>query len=273
MREIDLKYNSDLSSEGDTDIRLGSLQVRLAQSEEEIIAAQKLRYSVFYDEMAAKPDAVMAEKKLDFDEYDDVADHLLVLDHRLGEGAKAVIGTYRMMRRKQAAKVGQFYTSSEYDINPLIGQEGDILELGRSCVHANYRTRPTLQLMWRGIANYLLQHDITLMFGCGSLHGTDPHQLAEELSYLYHYHLAPPALRPRALDGLYTDMRLIPSSDINKRRVLSKLPPLIKGYLRVGAFIGDGAFIDHQFNTTDVCIVVKTDLITEKYAKHYLAKD
>jgi putative hemolysin len=249
--------------------RTGSLEVRLAESAAEVEAAQALRYRVFYEEMSAKPTAEMASSRRDFDAFDEVADHLLVIDATEGAGAKGVVGTYRLIRREAASRIGSFYSAGEYDIAPIVAYPGQVLELGRSCVSAAYRTGQTMQLLWRGIAAYVFQHDIEIMFGCASLPGVDPAELALPLSYLYHYHLAPPALRPRALDERHTPMRLLPVDAVDQRAALSALPPLIKGYLRLGGFVGDGAVIDYQFHTTDVCVVVKTDLVTEKYYRHY----
>ena len=247
----------------------GSLEVRLAQSDAEIDAAQALRYRVFYEEMAARPTPEMAAHKRDFDEFDRICDHLLVLDHKLGHGPESVVGTYRLIRRPAAKLMGRFYSDAEYDISVLTSNPKEILELGRSCVDQAHRTRNTMQLLWRGIAAYVFHYDIAIMFGCASMPGTDIKALAAPLSYLYHHHLAPPELRPRALPDRYVDMAILPPSQIDTRAALNELPPLIKGYLRLGGFVGDGAVIDTQFNTTDVCIVVKTDLVTEKYYRHY----
>ncbi len=247
--------------------RLGSLEVRLATSAADIEAAQALRYRVFYDEMAAKPTAEMARLQRDFDDFDPLCDHLLVIDH--DDGVGRVVGTYRLIRRHVAEQVGRFYSASEYDIAELIDYPGKILELGRSCVDEGYRKAPTMQLLWRGIAAYIKLHKIEIMFGCASLPGTDPQKLKLMLSYLYYFHLAPPALRTKALPGRYIDMRLLDQHAIDIKEALSELPPLVKGYLRVGAFVGDGAVVDEQFNTTDVCIIVKSDLMVKKYAKHY----
>jgi putative hemolysin len=251
------------------DIRSGTLGVRLAEGPSEVAASQALRYRVFYEEMGAEPTPEMARARRDFDRFDDVADHLLVIDHARGTGPQAVIGTYRLIRRSAAARVGRFYSAEEYDISAIVAYPGEILELGRSCVDAAARNRPTMQLLWRGIATYVFFHQIDLMFGCASLPGTEPGALAAPLSYLYYHHLAPPALRPRALAARYVDMRRLPAGEIDHAKALAVLPPLIKGYLRLGGFVGDGAVIDHQFNTTDVSIVVKTDLITDKYYRHY----
>jgi putative hemolysin len=251
------------------EIRAGTLGVRLAADPAEIDAAQALRFRVFCDEMGATLDPAMVAAKRDRDEFDAVADHLLIVDHALGSGRDAVIGTYRLIQQAAANKVGRFYSADEYDIAPILAFPGRILELGRSCIHADYRGRAAMQLLWRGIAAYVFQHRIDIMFGCASLPGTDPDALATELSYLYHHHLAPPALRPRAVAGRYVDMCRAAPAPIDPRRVLVQLPPLIKGYLRLGGFVGDGAVIDRSFNTTDVAVVVKTDLVTDKYYRHY----
>jgi putative hemolysin len=251
------------------ELRAGALGLRIATTRAEIDAVQALRYRVFYDEMGAAPTPDVARSKRDYDVFDTVADHLVVVDHALGSGAEGVVGTYRMLQREGADAVGQFYSADEYDISSLLRFPGRLLELGRSCVDANYRGRAVMQLLWRGIAAYVFQHEIDLMFGCASLAGTDPDQIAAELTYLFHNHLAPPALRPTALPGRYVDMRRQQPGLVDPRRVQTMLPPLIKGYLRMGAMIGDGAVIDHQFNTTDVAIVVKTDLVTDRYIDHY----
>lgn len=250
-------------------LRAGSLEVRLAETPREVAAAQSLRYRIFYEEMAARPSPEMARERRDFDPFDDVADHLLVIDHACGSGADGVVGTYRLIRREAAARAGRFYTADEYDISNLLALDAELLELGRSCVSADYRSGQTMQLLWRGIAAYVFQHDIALMFGCASIPGVDPKDLAVPLSYLYHYHLAPPALRVRALDERHAEMALMEATAIDRKAAYATLPPLIKGYLRLGGFVGDGAVVDHQFHTTDVCVVVKTDLVTEKYYRHY----
>jgi putative hemolysin len=251
------------------ELRAGHLGVRLAEDAGEIDAVQSLRYQVFYTEMGARPDAAAERDQRDRDAYDQVADHLLVIDHERGDGAAAVVGTYRLIRREAAARLGRFYSADEYDISPIEAFPGQVLELGRSCVDAGHRNRSVMQLLWRGIAAYVFLHNIDLMFGCASLPGTDPALVAAELTYLYYYHLAPAAIRPRALPQRYIEMRQLDRDQIDPRRALARLPPLIKGYLRLGGFVGDGAVIDPQFNTTDVAVVVKTDLITEKYSRHY----
>ncbi len=246
--------------------------VRLACSRQEIEAAQHLRYKVFYEEYGAIPTPEMRAARRDFDEYDDVADHLIVVDQAIHDPGQRIVGTYRMLQQGAANRLGHFYTSSEYDISPLVRSGASLLELGRSCVLAEYRTRPVLQLLWQGITNYMLDHNTGLMFGCASLHGTDIAAMAMPLSYLYHYHLAPAGICPRALGPRYIDMNVVPKDQIDVKTAFAALPPLIKGYLRLGASIGDGAVIDEQFNTTDVCIVLPISQVTARYRKHYSRK-
>lgn len=251
------------------EIRAGNLGVRLANGADELDAALALRYRIFYREMGARADAETAASERDRDAYDAVADHLLVVDHALGDGLRSIVGTYRLIRREAAAQLGGFYSADEYDISRIEAFPGQILELGRSCVAAEYRGRAAMQLLWRGIAAYVAQHNIGLMFGCASLPGTDVDALSVDLTYLYYHHLAPAALRPRALPHRYIEMRRLDRDAFNPRLALVGLPPLIKGYLRLGGFVGDGAVIDPQFNTTDVAVIVKTDLVTAKYSRHY----
>jgi L-ornithine Nalpha-acyltransferase len=257
------------------DISSGPFQVRLAESEADIDAAQALRYRVFYEALGARAADEAARRRRDFDRFDERCDHLLVLDHSRGAGPETIVGTYRLIRRETAARLGGFYSSGEFDIGRLVAYPGEILELGRSCVDSAYRQRPTMQLLWSGIASYVFYYDIAVMFGCASLPGTDPDALAVPLSYLHHCRSAPPALRARAVAHRYVEMNRLPITAIDPACALAGLPPLIKGYLRLGGFVGDGAVIDADFNTVDVCVVVKTDLVTEKYSRHYVrqAKD
>jgi putative hemolysin len=251
------------------ELRAGNLGVRIAVEADEVAAVQALRFRVFYQELGALagPEAVVSA--MDRDAFDDVADHLIVVDHALGDGPEGVVGTYRLIRQEAAARIGRFYSADEYDLTQILRVPGRVLELGRSCVDAGYRSRAVMQLLWRGIAAYVFWHRVDLMFGCASLSGTDPDALAPELTYLYVRHLAPPDLRIRALPGRYVEMLRVDPAALDLRRGLARLPPLIKGYLRLGGFVGDGAVIDRQFNTTDVAIVVKTDLVTARYYRHY----
>lgn len=253
----------------------GALEVRLAETEAEVEQAQRLRYRVFYEEMSAIPSPAMRETARDFDHFDAVCDHLLVIDRSIHDedGRPAVVGTYRLMRDADAARAGGFYSSSEYDIAPMVAglpKGTRFLELGRSCILKSYRTRPaTMQLLWRGVMTYVARFSIDLMFGCASLHGTDPDQLAVPLSYLHHFHSIPPAYRVRAKKEHYVEMNRLPKEAIDVKEALRSLPPLIKGYVRAGAGIGEGAVIDRQFGTTDVFIYFPLSGIDARYKSRF----
>jgi putative hemolysin len=258
-----------LEAEG---VSMGPLAVRLARKDGEIEAAERLRYDIFYREYGAKPVGEIEKTQRDHDEFDDVADHLIVIDRRIDNIPERIVGTYRLIRSDMAKQIGRFYTSSEFDITKLIQSGLNLGELGRSCVAAEYRTRSVLQLLWQGIAEYVTHHNIGILFGCASFHGTNVDEHAEMLSYLYHYHRAEDALCPKAIGENAVDMNIIPKDQLDAKNALMKLPPLIKGYLRLGGHVGDGAFIDHQFNTIDICVVVKTGLVAKRYSKHYQRK-
>jgi putative hemolysin len=249
-------------------VRSGALLVRLAEDEEEIRAAQALRYRVFYEEQRAVAAPEVAAAGRDFDRFDDKADHLLALDTSRPNARDAVVGTYRLIRR-EAARGGGFYSNGEFDLSRLEAWPGEVLELGRSCVDPAYRSGRVINLLWRGIAAYLGECGAELLFGCGSLPGTDPGALRLPLAYLHHYHLAPRHIRPRALPDRFVAMDGLPKHSVDPARALAGIPPLIKGYLRLGGFVGDGAVIDAEFDSTDIFIIVKTELVTEKYMRHY----
>lgn len=253
------------------DVKQQDIIARLAETPEEIEAAQRLRYSVFYEEQNAKPTPEMAASKRDFDHFDDIADHLIVLDRNCPD--QKIIGTYRLLRAHVAQNNGGFYSSSEFDLKNLVAHSSATLELGRSCVLPEYRTRHILKLLWQGIAGYIFDHNIEIMFGCASLPGTDIDALKEQLSYLYHHHSTEDDYAPRAVDGRFVDMNLVPKEDIDAKAVFRSLPPLFKGYLRVGATIGEGAVIDQQFGTTDVCIIVETHMLAKRYMDHYQRRE
>ena len=252
----------------------GTLEVRLAETEDEVEAAQRLRYRVFYEEMTAIPSPEMREKRRDFDRFDSFCDHMLVIDRSVIDegGQPAVVGTYRLMRDVDAERAGGFYTSGEYDIGRILGQLGtaNLVELGRSCILPEYRSRAsTMQLLWRGVMVYDLRFSIDLMFGCASLAGTNPDSLALPLSYLHHFHPMPDGMHVRARPDLYVEMDRLPKEAIDPKVALHALPPMIKGYLRAGASIGDGAVIDSQFDTTDVFIYFPFSKMDARYRARF----
>jgi putative hemolysin len=187
-----------------------------------------------------------------------------------------VVGTYRVLRQEIAERSLGFYTQSEYDIAPLIASRSPnyrFVEFGRSCVLEPYRNKRTVELLWHGLWTYVREHKIDVMIGCASFPGTDPDQHAMALSFLYHNALAPPEWRCRAHDRHYVPMDRFPCEEVDAKTALKAMPPLIKAYLRLGAFVGDGAVIDRQFGTTDVLIILPVENIDPRYFEHFGTPD
>jgi len=254
--------------------RLGPLELKLAQKKQDVKRAQKLRYRVFYENGTAIADAATMFARRDKDAFDRLCDHLLVLDHAAKpslSGKQPVVGTYRLLRQEVAAANQGFYTESEFDIADMMGRHPDLrfLELGRSCVLPRYRNKRTLELLWQGIWSYVRHHQIDVMIGCASFAGTDPERLALSLSFLHHYAAAPQAWRARATSSRYVEMNRMVKQAIDPKLALRQQPPLIKGYLRLGAYIGEGAVIDYQFGTIDVLVVMPTASIKTRYIDHF----
>jgi putative hemolysin len=253
--------------------KLGALEVRLARTAAEIRRAQKLRYDVFYKEMSAVADTAAYFARRDIDLFDAVCDHLLVIDHAAPSlrKAPAVVGTYRLLRQDIAEREGGFYSAGEFDVGSLVGRHRGLkfLELGRSCVLPPYRNKRTVELLWHGIWTYVLEHRVDVMIGCASLEGTDPDRLALPLSFLHHYARAPEPWRTMALPRRYLELNRMPKAAVAPKAASQLLPPLIKGYLRLGAFVGDGAVIDRQFGTTDVLVILPVSAINSRYLDHF----
>jgi putative hemolysin len=241
------------------------IEVRLARTPAEVDAAQALRFEVFVKEWGARPSG-SRDRGREADEYDRMMDHLVVVDRARGE---RVVGTYRLLRQDRLHEDSLFYSSHEFDLAPLLGSSHRLLELGRSCVLREYRRMPVMQLLWRAIAGYVAEHRIELMFGCASLRGTDPEPVRDQLAYLHHWHLAPAGLRPRALADRRVAMDLLPRDAVDPVRALRALEPMVRGYLRAGAWIGEGAWIDEDFNSIDVCIVMPTARLRRRHREHF----
>ena len=239
--------------------------VRLATTEAEKVAAQRLRYDVFIAELGGDGAMVDHVNRLEHDRFDPFFDHLILRDEKTG----AIVGLYRLLRDDQAERAGQYYSEDEYDLSVLKTGGRRLLELGRSCLHRDYRGGMAMFHLWNGLATYILQHKIEVLFGVASFHGTDPQALAHPLSFLHQRHLAPPDLRVRARASHFTRMDIVPADALERRRAMRETPALIKAYLRLGGFVGEGAFVDHAFNTTDVCLVMDTARLNEKQAGLY----
>jgi putative hemolysin len=255
--------------------RIGALEVRLAHNAAEVRRAQRLRYRVFFKEGGAAPGVAARLAQRDIDAFDRLCDHLLVIDHAAAGNAlrrtPAVVGTYRLLRQDVAERHRGFYSAREFAVGDLIARHAGLrfLELGRSCVLPPYRNRRTLELLWHGIAGYADLARPDVMIGCASLEGTDPDRLALPLSYLHHFAGAPAEWRAPALSDRRVEMNRLSRQVIDRKAALRLLPPLIKGYLRLGACIGDGAVIDRQFGTTDVLVVLPMSRIGARYYAHF----
>ncbi|TWI37020.1 GNAT family N-acetyltransferase [Paracoccus sulfuroxidans] len=249
-------------------------EVRIATAPSDLLSAQRLRYRVFVEELGGDGALVDHENRFERDEFDDVVDHLILIDKRRSvESLDHVVGVYRLLPGDRAKEFGRFYCDSEYDLAPLRNTGRSVLELGRSCVDPAYRGGSGMFLLWSGLAEYVLRNDIDLLFGVASFHGTDAQALAQPLSWLHHHHLAPEGLRATALPEGFQRMDLIPAEDLDRREAMKQMPALIKAYLRLGGSIGHGAYLDHAFNTTDVFLLVDTKAMSQKHRDFYSARN
>lgn len=244
--------------------------IRLATQDRDLRAAQRLRYKVFVEELGADGPLVDHAARLERDEFDPVVDHLCLVDQRRSAAdLDHVVGVYRLLPSGRAADFGRFYCDAEYDLTPLRASGRRLVELGRSCVHPDYRGGAGMFLLWNALADYVLDHGIEVMFGVASFHGTDAQALAQPLSWLHHHHLAPPELRPRARVTGFQPMDLIAAEALDRRSAMLAMPALIKAYLRLGGMVGEGAFLDHAFNTTDVFLLMDTKAMSDKHRQFY----
>ncbi|MEP1768272.1 MAG: GNAT family N-acyltransferase [Sulfitobacter sp.] len=239
--------------------------VKLAETPEELHAAQRLRYDVFVRELGGGGALVDHDQGLERDRFDPFFDHLIMTP----KNSDAVIGVYRLLRGTQAHAAGGFYSEGEYDLSKLKASGKNLLELGRSCLHPDYRGGVAMHCLWAGLADYVATHDIDILFGVASFHGTDADALAAPLSLLHTRHLAPPELRVKARQAQYQPMDIIDPAGLDRRAAMVQVPSLIKAYLRLGGWVGEGAYVDHQFNTTDVCLILDTQQLSPRDAMTY----
>ncbi len=252
-------------------IDIARYRVKLAETDDERAGAQRLRYRVFVEEMGADAGPAEHLARREWDRFDPYFDHLILvdLDPRIIDPLDRVVGVYRLMRDTAAREGLGFYGASEYDLGPILNSGRASVELGRSCVAPEHRGGPAMHLLWNGLAEYVLTREIEILFGVASFHGTDPEPLSEALSYLHHTHLAPEDLRVRAHPDHFLRMDRMPLSEIEPTRAVQAIPSLIKAYLRAGGSVGEGAYLDHAFNTIDVCVVMDTTRMTQKYLQFY----
>ncbi|GLS88654.1 ornithine-acyl-ACP acyltransferase [Cypionkella aquatica] len=247
--------------------------LRLAESARDLRAAQRLRYEVFVQELGASGALVDHAARLERDEFDPYFDHLLLIDpSRSAEDLQDVVGVYRLLPSDRLAQSGRFYSEAEFDLTALKASGRKLLELGRSCVHADYRGGTAMLLLWNALADYVLENGIEVLFGAASFHGTDMSVLALPLAYLQHFHLAPPDLRVTARAAQAAEFSQIPPEKLDRKAAMLATPALIKAYLRLGGYVGQGAWVDHAFNTTDVCLVMDTAQMSAKHRDFYIRK-
>lgn len=238
-----------------------SLQTSLARSEDDLRAAQRLRYEVFVREFGSTGPGVDHANRLETDAFDAVADHLVLRDpHRAADETGGVVGVYRLMTSDRAREAGQFYSETEFDLSVLKAGNRKLVELGRSCLHPDYRGGVALMALFQGLAAYVEARGLDTLFGVASFHGTDLDRLRNALSHLHHAHLAPP--ETRVVSRTPEALTLLPEEQTDRKSAMRDTPALIKSYLKLGGAIGQGVFVDHAFNTTDICLILDTARLT-----------
>ncbi|MEX0970232.1 MAG: GNAT family N-acyltransferase [Paracoccaceae bacterium] len=261
---------------GDCSVKMdvNRYEVRLAEGPADLRAAQKLRYRVFVQEMGARISDEDAAEGVERDQFDTYFDHLLLIDRTLpvDDSGQHVVGVYRLLRDEVAREGLGFYGQTEYDLTPLLNSGRRTVELGRSCLDKAYRGGVGMHLLWDGLGDYVTERGIEVMFGVASFHGTNPDDVAQALSYLHHNHLAPEDLRVTAHAENSVSMARIAPENIDARAAVRQIPSLIKAYLRLGGFVGQGAYIDEDFNTIDVCLLMDTTRMVERYREFYARK-
>ncbi len=233
----------------------------VAGTSEEVSAAQRLRHLVFAEEMGARLHTPVPG--LDVDIFDDYCDHLLIRDDRSGE----VVGTYRMLPPHRAAQLGRLYADGEFDLSGLADLRGLLVETGRSCVHPGHRSGAVINLMWTGIARYLHLHGHRWLSGCASVPLADGGDAAAAVwEVVREKHIAPPRLRvaPRI------PYPVGPAPTADRASLLATVPPLLRGYLRLGAWIGGEPAHDVDFAVADFFVLLSLDRVDPRYLRHFL---
>ena len=246
-------------------------EVRFAKTSAEVKRSQELRYKVFIEEMGGRPCQRDSEPLLEKDEFDDQCRHLILIDHKKN-GKKVIqkiIGVIRLVLGSEAKLRLGFSSSREYNLDLLVSSGRKCLELGRTCIDKSYRNSLALHYLWKGLGSYTQANNVSFMFGLASFPGNDVKKISMALSFINEKYLAPTEIRPKALKNGFIDMALVPRGEIDKAEALRQMPSLLKGYLRLGARVGEGAFIDRKLNTIDVCIVIDLNKMAKKYKDYY----
>ena len=246
--------------------RVGSLLTRLALTPAEIARAQALRFQVFHRELGARSTPAQARAARDLDPLDAHCDHLLVIDEA-ADGA--LVATYRLLDAEGARAAGGWYSAAEFDLTALTRGSRSLLELGRSCVAPAWRNRRTMELLWHGAWSLALHKRIDTMFGCASLPGTEAGAHGAALAFLHHHARAAPDRDAPATGGTVVRLADHGATPFDPRRALASLPPLVKGYLRLGARVAGEAHVDAAFGCIDLLVTLDVAAINPRYLAHY----
>ncbi|MCC7311623.1 MAG: GNAT family N-acetyltransferase [Sulfuritalea sp.] len=231
--------------------------VALARSEEEVREAQRLRYKVFVEELGARIPATVPNH--DIDRFDAHCEHLVVRENH----ADRIVGTYRILTPDVARNIGGYYSEGEFRINRLHNLRGRMVEVGRSCIHPDYRSGGVITLLWAGLADYMVRNNYDYLMGCASIGMADGgHNAANLFTQLNAAQLAPAEYRTFPRHGLPFE-RLM-----NGQPAL--IPPLIKGYLRVGAWVCGQPAWDPDFNTADLLLLLPMSRMNSRYMRHFV---
>lgn len=224
--------------------------IRVTTLPKEILQAQRLRYNVYY-----KENMRFNEDEIDRDAFDAVCEHLVVEE----VSTQRIVGTYRLISREAADACGQFYSQSEFNLKKLLDSGARILEVGRACVDASYRTQGVIRLLWQGLLQYTTQHKIKYLFGCASFSGSDPLVYQHGFSYLHYARTAPAHICPEVLATGAALVHMLPPEDVNVTKAWSEIPSLLRGYLQVGGWVGQGIFQDDDLLCLDMCVIVNME--------------
>lgn len=257
-------------------IKVRDYEVRLTRNKEERRQVRQLRYSVFVEEEGAGATEEQKHLREEYDAYDRFAEYMAVFHNG------KIVGTYRIIDRNAAEKMGGFYTESEFNISKIKRYNGNIAEMSRACVDKAYRENAlVMRMLWAGLGEYVVRRKIMVLFGVASWVGIKPVESAQAISYLYYNHLSPLRLRATVLSENFAEgvnpklsrMNILPREFIDETDARRQMTPLIKGYLRLGATFGKGVFIDKPFNSYDVFVMLQTKKIDAAYQKHFLGSE
>ncbi|MBR6685075.1 MAG: GNAT family N-acetyltransferase [Alphaproteobacteria bacterium] len=257
-------------------IKIRDFEVRLTRNKEERKQVRQLRYSVFVEEEGASATEEQRALGEEYDSYDRFAEYMAVFHNG------RVVGTYRIIDRNAAEKMGGFYTETEYNLSKIKKYRGNIAEMSRACVEKSYRDNAlVMRMLWAGLGEFIVRRKIGIVFGVASFVGTKPARSAQAISYLYYNHLTPLNLRATVLSENFADginpklsrMNILPREFVDEADAKSEMTPLIKGYLRLGATFGRGVFVDAPFNSYDVFVMLETRKMNAVYQKHFLGRE